>query len=146
MTNNILEIISEGAKWLTIGGGTYLGAMGITSFASGLLSKKIRNKKELGIILEEEASKLGLNNKNISARFGLAEGHVGEANKLGNKNYEIVLDSFGQDKSCLKHELYHIYRGDCEGAKYNKNLKSFIKYLFLEEPRAVLYESFGIKL
>lgn len=72
-------------------------------------------------------------------------------NALEKNSYELTLDSY-KIKSAVKHELYHIYDLDCEldklGSKFvmENGVKRTYKYLFLDEPKAVLYASTGIKL
>ncbi len=99
--------------------------------------------KELSDLLREEAAKLGLNTHIIVVRFG-GEYEPSKVTKFKNGIYEIVLSGlsilFDNLRSTLRHELYHIYDGHLEGKR------SFIKYLFIQEPRAVIYQYLGIKL
>ena len=101
-------------------------------------SEKIKDDEQLKILLNGEASKLGLDVKKISIRFGQAEGNVGHSRKYSNGTYEIVLDDLGRNRETLRHELYHIYRDNFE----SNNLT----YFLIEEPGAMIYESLGIKI
>jgi regulator of replication initiation timing len=106
--------------------------------ASILLSEKIKDEKQLENILIEESSKLNLNNKKISARFGKASLGTGSSTKLPDGHYKIILDDLGRNRATLKHELYHIYKN-----QFNHN---FFEYFFIDEVQATLYESLNIKL
>jgi hypothetical protein len=103
------------------------------------LKNTIENEKELEAMLKEEVSKLELNDKKISAKFGNPLGGIAHAAKLQDGSYEVILGI--AKRTTLQHELYHIYRGDLECSSYTK-----LKYLFLHEPRALFYEFLGIKL
>ena len=111
------------------------------NFCSNFLSKKIEDEKHLEMMLKEEASKLQLDDKNIKARFGAAFFETAYCKRLFGENYEIVLDERFRTKVVLRHELYHIYKGDV-----GKKDTSLFRRIFLEEPRAILYQTLGIKL
>jgi len=89
------------------------------------------------MIVEEEAKKLGLDPSKIDAKYN---GEVNGSRKNGER-YDIHLKrDFLSTRPTVKHELYHIYRGDCD-EKCSK-----WKYLFVNEPRAITYELTGLKL
>ena len=110
----------------------------MSSYSLLASSEKIKDENQLKILLNEEASKLGLDTKKISIRFGQAEGDVGDSRKYSNGTYEIVLDNTGRNRETLRHELYHIYRDNFESGN--------LSYWFVEEPGAMIYESLGIKI
>lgn len=119
-----------------------IGYIGITTTAqiiSSKFSEQIKDLEELEFVIKEEAKKLGIENKTIKGSIN--DEHFSFCVKYQNGSYEIILGSNGKTKANVKHELYHIYRGDLE-----KNGFNLLKYFFKEEPRAVLYQIFGIKL
>lgn len=128
----------ERASFLFVGGIVY----SPLQYLSNFFSKKIRNEKQLELALNEEISKLGIKNKKITARFGWSFLGSAHAQKLDDGNYEIVLDEDFRNRSALRHELFHIYRGDTE----SQIPVSDLKFIYLREPRAVLYQTLGIKL
>lgn len=107
--------------------------------ATSALSERISSEEQLNSVLNEEISKLKIKDKKISARFGKAYFGVAHSARLHNGEYEIVLEN-GKNRSALRHELYHIYRGDLE------TILGPIEFLLLTESRAVLYQHTGIKL
>lgn len=115
---------------------------------SKLVSQTITNQTELEEILKEEESKLGIIDKRISAKFGKANGGNGHCNKLPDGSYNITLqDGKEGNRSTLRHELYHIYDGHLEDKKSISNeLLKDLKYFFVYEPQAVLYQSLDVRL
>lgn len=136
MKKEKLKEFTEILSLFLVGGMVYIPLQYISNF----FSEKINDEKHLEKMLIKESFKLDLNDKKITARFGATIFGTGECRKLTDNHYEIVLDEGSRTKGILKHELYHIYRGDL------KEKTSFLKYLFLHEPRAILYQTLGIKL
>ncbi len=112
-------------------------------------------QKNKELILEEEKRKLKLDNYIISLeiRDGLEE--KGFASIRSDNSYAIVLksDSFFLTRKTLKHELYHIFKGDTKqpqsAEKENSflvNMYRYMKYIFIQEPRAMTYANWNIKL
>ncbi len=96
-------------------------------------------------LIKDEMKKLNLQNKNISWEF---TEKCGSCTELKNGKYHI---NFGENavENTVKHELYHIYRGDCDNhgeGVYNWIRIKLILYPFLFEFRAKLYASYGKKL
>jgi len=134
----IFEYATEGLKWLVLGGGSYVALMlGSEFLSTTLFHKKIQSQKELDTIVEEEAHKLGLDPAIIDAEYnGMTDGVI----KICGR-YELDLQrEFYKTRSTVRHELYHIYRGDCE-----QELNA-LRYIFIQEPRAKIYELTGLKL
>lgn len=109
----------------------YLGSMITLESYSLYTSEKIKDKKQLGMMLKEESDKLGLDNTKIHARLGGAEGLVAMYKKLSDGEFEIILDGLGQNRGALKHELYHI--------------KNYPENSIIGETKCTLYSSLGIK-
>lgn len=137
----ILGYVTEGMKWLAIGGtSTYVGIM-LSNPISMLFSKKIRNQGELDSIIEDESTKLGLHG--VKGIF--SDENIGCAYLDTQGTPTIEVGGIGANASNVRHELYHIFRGDCNPTQANSFI-SGIKYLVIKEPRASLYQSTGIKL
>ena len=107
-------------------------------------SQKITSQEELEQIVKEEAARLGITIP-ITATL-LSEFNNGGVRKAGD-GYEILVGGFAAKRSVIKHEMYHIHKKDMEN---NPNLDghwlSELREVFIEQPRANLYDVFGIKL
>lgn len=134
------------AKWLVSGMVAYTfmhtAAMcSIKASSETKFTKRIETKKELAQVVKEEAEKLGLNPSNITAELG---NYTSYAQKTGSEYYYINIHyPTHAYRPIVKHELYHIHKGDCEDGLYGLR---FLEYFFIEEPRANLYEAFDIRL
>lgn len=106
----------------------------------GTISKKIQSQAELETIVNEETTKLGLDPSKINANlFGGFNGLSGV--RRNGEKYDLFLNNdFASTRSTVRHELYHILKGDCD-KKFN-----WAYYLFIAEPRATLYGSLKLKL
>lgn len=144
--NYAIRAIKKGA---IIGGiSLYAFCLGefVLSTGSHLLSEQITNQKQLERILKEEMSKLGIKDKEISARFGESRFGLGSSYKFADGSYGIVLD-FGKNRANVIHELYHIYDGHHEDRETISNvILANLKYFFIYEPQAILYGALDIKL
>ena len=58
MTEDIFNIIGEGAKWLGIGGGSYMGALMGTSLIGLFYRDRITNTEQLEKILNQKTPNL----------------------------------------------------------------------------------------
>jgi hypothetical protein len=146
MTNSdILHYIGEGGKWITIVGagvmGYYCTLWGL-QFLSAIspFNEKIKSKEQLEKVAGEEAGRLGLDSSKIDAEYS----HLGETyadNKKGG-GHKLVIDSgLNCTRGSVKHELCHIANGDCERKK-----ERGLHYYLVREPRAILYEVFGLRI
>lgn len=63
---------------------------------------------------------------------------ISQALKTSEKEYGIFLSSEAKE-STLRHELYHIAGGHCDN-EYN-----LLKYYFIQEPKATIYQITGLK-
>ncbi len=126
------------------------GAFFILDNLEDFLAKRdnLRFDKEIIDAINEEAKKLGLNSNKIhwATMKPYPYGQAASAKIPNEKDeYYVILDGFGsRNRSTIKHELYHIYRGDFEDNYSMK--KNFFWYLFISEPRAVIYEKTGLKI
>lgn len=134
----IFEYVTEGMKWLAIGGGSYLSALAGSQaiFQTALFRKRIQSQEELDAIVDEEARKLNLDPAKIDAKYN---GETDCARKNGER-YDLHLEGdWNSTRQTVKHELYHILK-DCDRPN------SALRYLFIEEPRATLYGCFNIRI
>ena len=142
--SDIFEYANEGMKWLAIGGGTYITylatLLGLT-VVSATFSQKIRTQKELVSIVDEEAKRLGIDKSIISTLHDKLEWCSG---KRYDGSYGLHIGGFLAKRSVVRHELYHIFKGDCD-EDHNGDYNG-LRYQFIKEPRAILYETFGIRL
>ncbi|MGV8086564.1 MAG: hypothetical protein ACP5N1_02950 [Candidatus Woesearchaeota archaeon] len=137
----IFDYAVEGMKWLPVSGAlTYIGAMS-SSYISGHFSKKIKSQAELDSIVEIESKKLGLTDvKGILHNIDECCAYYDSKDIP-----TIEIGGAFTTQSDIRHELYHIYRGDCIITQTSDFIEE-LKYWIIQEPRACLYQSTGIKL
>jgi hypothetical protein len=116
---------------------TLLGVQGLTNLS--LFHEKIKSQKELEIVVKEEAEKLGLGNYKIKIIYDDKETSMRK--KEG--KYELGVTKTLATRKNVKHELYHLLK-DVDGEKNSH--PDFVRYFFIQEPRATLYGIFGIKI
>jgi hypothetical protein len=145
-----INSIVHGAEWAAAGAAAavcgYFGLLyGLQ--APNVLSpfnKTINSQKDLEKAVFERAPKAGLNPSDIHAKYVHLGDTFADNKKEGHKEEGYVL-SFGDDSCCTKgqvnHELCHMANGDCD----RKNERD-LYYFFVSEPRAVLYQVFGLKV
>ena len=115
---------------------------------SDILSEEVEGLENLEKILEEEKSKLKqCQNYEINIKI-IDDSETPYATKIYGDKFEIGLYQTS-NISTIRHELYHIEDGHTN-MKTPKNLKerlhNGIKYLFVYEPQAAIYELTGLKL
>lgn len=115
---------------------------------SDIRSEEIEGLENLKEILEEEKLKLvQCRNYDISIKI-INDNETPYATKIYGDKFEIGLYQIS-NISTIRHELYHIEDGHTD-MKTPKNLKerfhNGIKYLFVYEPQAAIYELTGLKL
>ena len=101
-------------------------------------------------ILNEEKERLGLNQKiePVSKETQILDWLNYSASTIVMKIDDKYVINISEDdqrnnkffRKAIKHELYHIHKGDCD-----KKCGSLLEY-FLQETRAKLYEHFSLKL
>ena len=144
--NNIFDYIVEGMKWLAIGGGIYITTTVGTTLTGRMFSEKIKSQEDLEKIVEEETEKLGVD-KPLKSEFG--DFPLAFAAKQRDGTYHLHVGRSTASRSLVKHELYHIHKGH-KGISFSKDSRNtlgrILKYLFIEEPQAIAYGTFGLKL
>jgi len=149
MDKNLLDYLTEGLKWSGIVTGGYFSLL----FASGIFGKmpwytRINSQEELEYVVAEECKKLGLNKKEIDVFYD--KYNVNCAGKRDGRLSLNISSFLRPTKHAVRHELCHLVK-DCDKfekfIKDNKRtMKGWLYYLFVAEPRAELYATFGIKL
>ena len=135
-----------------IAGFIYLTALTGNNSISSYNSPIIKNRSELELIINDERIKAGVNeNYHIHVIFeDNKPNESASAAKIGKNNYLIRLPKKDSNLSTLRHELYHIADGHCDDvleiSKNSNSLKKLLKYLFVYEPQASIYQSTGLKL
>lgn len=142
--NEIFEYVTEEMKWLAVGGGTYITTLAGLNGIPRLFSEKIHSQEDLDRITAEEAEKLGMT-RGVTSKFH--EEWEECARKLDDGTYEIHLGGFGARRTQVRHELYHIHREHLEHKAMSSNgLIKALNYWLRQEPQAIAYEVFGLKL
>jgi len=142
--NEISDYVTEGMKWLSIGGGTYIASLTILNTVPKLFSERINSQEDLDRVVDEEANKLSMT-KSITPKFH--DFWIEASIKLDGGNYEIDIGGFGARRSTVRHELYHIHGGHLEHPwKKSNGFLRALNYIFREEPQAIVYGVFRLKL
>ena len=139
MEKDLLNYVSDGMFMLVEFGAVYIGATGLISGLNTIFSEKIKSQEDLERIVSEEKAKLGID-KPIKSTFFKNKFRLPRARKGENDGYEIEIGGFFSDRSTVRHELYHLFRHVENGRKGK------LYYHLVEEPQAVAYEAFGLKL
>lgn len=135
ISNDLLKYMSHGLEWLVYGGIAYLAALASTQYYTIITSKRIDSKKELELIVDDEARKLGLDPEKIDV---VHDAERSSSKKIGDK-YMIYIGNKGKNRPTIRHEICHIKK-DCDKIETYNALKLSFYYLFIAEPRAALYE------
>ncbi|MGY4884782.1 MAG: hypothetical protein ACP5NZ_04360 [Nanobdellota archaeon] len=118
---------------------TLTGVQELTTLS--LFREKIKTQSELERVGKEEAERLGLGNYDVKYIYDDKETSMRKKRDTG--KYELGMTKRLATRKNVKHELYHLLK-DVEGEKNSK--PNFVRYFFIQEPRATLYGTFGIKL
>lgn len=111
---------------------------------SYMFSERIKSQEELDRVVEEEALKLGLDPSEILAIYNYLTTASGQQEGTG--KYFLTLTIPSSLRSAVRHELWHIARGDIDYTIENTGFKFELRKRFIIEPRAHLYALFGIRL
>jgi hypothetical protein len=140
-----LNSIVKGVEFVVAGG--VCGLAGYFTLLEGLqfidaispFNKKVKSQAQLEKVVRERAQKLGLNPNNIDVKYSW----IGEtyADKRGERDILSLGNGLGCKINSVDHELCHIKNRDCD----REESKDWY-YYFVAEPRAVLYEVFGLKV
>jgi hypothetical protein len=142
---DILDYVNEGMKLLALGMSVPVGLL-LSSYILNqpAFQKKIRSKEELEIVLQEEADKLGLDRSKIDIRYNtdsFGSRKVDERYRLDLRDNSLLKDGdWFATRRLIKHELWHIKK-DCD-----KGDPKLLNYYLIAEPRAMIYEAWGLKL
>lgn len=127
----------------------YASLLGSIAFTSLFSSEKIRDQEDLERMVSEEAKKLNLK---VPIQALLTNETYALCRK-GDWGYEVEVGGSFSRRSVVRHELYHIFknvqRGDPEPPKKDRfwgKLSETLKYTFRDEPQAIAYQAFGLKL
>jgi hypothetical protein len=130
-------------------GGFLIGANGVHR----CFSPPIKTESELELRLTEEKQRLGLTDSTIiHAHLSQNKKENSYAKKLAPNEYEINLEPVeGHNIAVLRHELYHIKDGHLDDVKkisdsFGGKIEKILKYVYINEPQAILYHMTGIKL
>jgi len=143
--------------------GTLIGLLSLLGYQIGLTgvneylrrnSTKFENKKQLEEVLKSEIEKLEIKNKLIKVQYQKED--QADSRKTGTNEYVISIGPSFNNDNVLKHELYHIADGHCDYTyKLNEIYKKHpllapavgfyntSKYLFYNEPQAIIYTATG---
>ena len=120
----------------------YFAGMGCAEVV-GSMSPKIRSQSQLERLVKQERKKLAIPDAIIiQATLEFDNPETSYARKVAENSYEIYLQKYPDQHNLnvLRHELYHIADGHCEKES------GFLRYLYWNEPLAVIYSVSGIKL
>ena len=135
---DLMQYLIDGGTLILQGGGLYFGTLILLNGGSKLFSEKITEQEQLDDIIQEEADRLGMT-KPVKGKLWYDES-IAEASATNGDNYRIDLGGMHACRASVRHELYHLYKGDCD------KQATEIQYFFLHEPRAILYEVFRLRL
>jgi hypothetical protein len=145
----IINSAVKGTELVAAGGGAafcgYFGLLYGLQAISALspFNEKIKSQEQLEKVVREEAPKAGLNSSDIDARYVHLGDTYSDNKKKGNVGYILSMsDGTGCTRKNVRHELGHMASGDCDGEDDSKGLH----FYFVREPRAILYEVFGLKV
>lgn len=117
-----------------------------TEFVSNNLSPKINSQIELEQLVERERKKINPNNNCVVFPI-LSSENEARSYRMFNGWYVIDIGGKMAHESSLRHELYHILDGHCDDVlKSKSNFQRELRYLFIYESQAAIYESTGLKL
>ncbi len=124
----------------------YLGAIMTTQITTNLASEKIFTQSELERLVAAERKNINKREEyKIIAR--LSPETAAESGKLGPELYYLKIGGIFANKRSLRHELYHILDDHFDpGTGSASRFIQTLKYLYVYEPQATLYEATGLKL
>jgi hypothetical protein len=100
-------------------------------------NQKIESQKQLEKVVKEEALKLGLDTSRIESKYNAKH----TAASKGEEKYVLGMTAVNATRDNVKHELYHVLKDFDKDDKHD-----FMHYFFIQEPRATLYGTFGLRL
>lgn len=128
----IMDYASIGMQNLLLFGG----ALALAHKFSG----GVNSQEDLDRIISEEAAILGVDSSKI---VGTYNARFTQVWKDGDKyRLEVSKDFINSNRAGVRHELYHIHKGDVDSEKRFPRLD----YFLIQEPRALLYGAFKLRL
>ena len=110
---------------------------------SSLLSRPIGTQEELDSLVKQEAKRLGLDGVQIDAYIDDKPDEYHE--KVGDNRWRIHLSRKSWANHCtVRHEMYHIKISVGNGL--DPSNANPLRYILNDEPRAILYQAFRLKL
>ena len=104
------------------------------------LSGGIKSQEDLDRMILEETQVLGMDASEIVGNY---PARVTQVWKDGDKyRLDISTDFISSNRAGVRHELYHVFKGDVDRYTNFPCLDYFLK----QEPRAILYGAFKLKL
>lgn len=97
--------------------------------------KPLGSKEEIDHAIKEEAAKIGLDASNIDVIYDY--GRLPYVTKKENRILMNLSTENLRSRAIIRHELAHAKNDNLSGRS--------LHYFFVDEPRAALYETFGIK-
>ena len=146
--NEIVEYAAEVLWWTCLGGVSYASILLGVSLPQHF-GKRINSQEELEKIVAEEAPKLGLDPSNIHSSYGIdkyGNGISCYSVKLAHGYGLHIGHPFFATRGVIRHELYHIADGHCDNMVVRSKFKNLLAYLLNDEPKAIIYGSFKLKL
>lgn len=126
----------------------YFIPISIISLTKRCLFETELSDKEIYKKVEEEIENLNLGEEKVVEIKVTDKICRSKCKKKSENKYlvKIADNSLGRSPGTIKHEIYHVHKGDCE--RHDIPLFSIrtLKYLFIEEPRANIYDIFSIHL
>lgn len=147
-----IKSLAKGMAIFTAANMIYISGLILANNLSDKYSRSIQNQSELELILKEKRKKLNIDDSIIiKCRISKNKSDDTTSERLGYKKYGITLSPKYHSLATLNHELYHVVDGTCDAFAITKNstrsiTKRALKYLYVYEPKAVVYSITGIKL
>jgi len=158
-----MSVYKDIGRKLILGAGlalmSYSGPLTALNMKGLCFSERIENQAHLKQVIAEERGKLRIDsdvrgelNDTLTEAYCWKES-MSDGNG-GKSIYKISLGKIPRMRDAVRHELYHIKRGDCDREApitgFNAPILGFVPtdlyYLFIAEPRAILYQSLGLEL
>lgn len=120
--------------------------MAFTQYAVSSFSDRITSESQLEQVARTEIEEL---NPSFDADidYHLTEHDAACAYKVAEGEYGVVIGGDFAEETTLRHELYHIFDGH---VKKMENIEyppvEMLRYLFYQEPQAIIYATTGIEL
>lgn len=143
--SDIISLVTTGTTWFTVAGVVYVCSVISLQISCEIVnscfSQRIQTVPELQDVVEKEAKKLGIT-KTLTATLCYGSSM---SKKMLDGTYRVCVQGDDATHATVRHEVYHIYRGDCEW-EGPETVQRDLWYFLVREPRAVLYETLRIKL